>query len=516
MTDETNETTDATAGGAEDAAGLEALIQVRREKVAALREQGIEPYAPVWSPTHRLDQVVARWGDLEAGEETGEEVTIAGRLVAKRGQGKLAFGVLREAGQDLQLFVQVNALGEDGMAFFESLDVGDWVGAVGEVLATRRGELSVRPRELTLLTKGLRPLPDKWHGLKDVEQRYRQRELDLVVNDEARRTFQVRASVLRAIRDDLTGRGFIEVETPMLHPIPGGASAKPFVTHHNTLDVDLYLRIAPELYLKRLIIGGMHRVFEINRSFRNEGMSPRHNPEFTMLETYEAYADHDRVLEMTEALVQKCAMAAVGTTELSYQGREISLAGPYRRASVLELVQEATGRDDLSYDTSVDDVRALCKEHDVHIPTSGEGVGWGVGKLVVELYEALVESNLWDPTFVIEHPVETSPLARRHREKPDVTERFELIAGGREFANAFSELTDPDDQRARFEAQAAAKAAGDEEAMVVDEAYLRAMELGLPPTGGMGLGVDRLVMLLADVPNIRDVILFPTLRPEAF
>lgn len=494
----------------EQESGLDALIQVRRDKVAALRARGIEPYASSWSPTHRLDQVVARWGSIEPGEETGQDVTIAGRLVAKRGQGKLAFGVLREAGQDLQLFVQVNAIGEEAMAFFDDLDVGDWVGATGEVIATRRGELSVRPREITLLTKGLRPLPDKWHGLKDVEQRYRQRELDLVVNDQTRKTFEIRSKVLRALRDDLSGRGFMEVETPMLHPIPGGATAKPFVTHHNTLDVDMYLRIAPELYLKRLIVGGMHRVFEINRSFRNEGMSPRHNPEFTMLETYEAYADHDRVLQMTEDLVMHCAMAAVGTTELTYQGREISLKGPFRRATVLELAREATGVTDLAYDTAIDDVRALCEQHGVHVKQD-----WGVGKLVVELYEELVESTLWDPTFVTEHPVETSPLARRHRDKDHVTERFELIAGGREFANAFSELTDPDDQRARFEAQAAAKAAGDDEAMGVDEAYLRAMELGLPPTGGMGLGVDRLVMLLADVPNIRDVILFPTLKPEA-
>jgi len=295
----------------------------------------------------------------------------------------------------------------------------------------------------------------------------------------------------------------------MLHPIPGGAAARPFITHHNTLDVDLYLRIAPELYLKRLIAGGMRRVFEINRSFRNEGMSTRHNPEFTMLESYAAYDDYHDVMELTEALVQRAAIEAVGTTELTYQGRALSLAAPWRRATMLELTAEATGRPDLAYDLGVTDLRALCDEHDVTWDDS-----WGAGKLIVELYESLVEGTLWDPTFVMDHPVETSPLARAHRSDPHVTERFEPIVVGRELGNAFSELTDPVVQRERFEAQARAKAAGDEEAMVVDEAYLRAMELGMPPTGGLGIGIDRLVMILADVNNIRDVILFPTLRPE--
>jgi lysyl-tRNA synthetase, class II len=295
----------------------------------------------------------------------------------------------------------------------------------------------------------------------------------------------------------------------MLHPIPGGATARPFVTHHNALDADLYLRIAPELYLKRLIAGGMPRVYEINRSFRNEGMSTRHNPEFTMLESYEAYADYHDVMDLTEALLERSAREALGTTSLTYQGRSVSLAGPFRRVSLLELVREAVGHDDLAYTMPLADLRAVCDANEVHWEEA-----WGAGKLVLELYEALVEHTLWDPTFVLDYPVEVSPLARRHRAEPDVTERFELIMVGREHANAFSELIDPDDQRGRFEAQAAAKAAGDEEAMVVDEAYLRAMELGLPPTGGLGVGVDRLVMLLADVANIRDVILFPTLRPE--
>jgi lysyl-tRNA synthetase, class II len=376
-------------------------------------------------------------------------------------------------------------------------------------MASKRGELSVKPATLTLLGKGLRPLPDKWHGLSDTEARFRQRELDLVVNAAARRVFEIRSTVLKALRAALDERGYVEVETPMLHPIPGGAAARPFVTHHNALDVDLYLRIAPELYLKRLIAGGMRRVYEINRSFRNEGMSTRHNPEFTMLESYEAYADYHDVMDLTEALLQRAAQEALGTLDLSYRGRALSLAGPFRRATLLDLTREATGRDDLAYDLPPAELRAVCDRHDVPWQDA-----WGAGKLMLELYEALVEHTLWDPTFVIDYPTEVSPLARRHRSEPHVTERFEIIVTGREFGNAFSELIDPDDQRERFGAQARAKAAGDEEAMVLDEPYLRAMELGLPPTGGLGLGVDRIVMLLADVDNIRDVILFPTLRPE--
>jgi lysyl-tRNA synthetase, class II len=488
---------------------LDDLVATRRSKVAELRDAGVEPYPVTFDPTATLAEVRSRFDGLEPDTETGEEVTVAGRIVGKREMGKLRFLVLREDGVDLQLLCPLKALDEGSQQLIGYLDVGDWVGATGEVLVSKRGELSVKPARLTLLGKGLRPLPDKWHGLSDTEARFRQRELDLVVNPDARRVFEIRAKVLRALRAEMEERGFVEVETPMLHPIPGGAAAKPFVTHHNALDTDLYLRIAPELYLKRLIAGGMRRVFEINRSFRNEGMSTRHNPEFTMLESYEAYADYHDVMDLTEALLQRAAKDAVGTLELTHQGREVSLVGPYRRVPLLELVREATGEADLSYDDDRARLVELCDRHDV--PTED---AWGVGKLMLELYEALVEHTLWEPTFVIDYPVEVSPLARRHRSEPHVTERFELIVTGREFGNAFSELTDPDDQRGRFEAQARAKAAGDEEAMVLDEAYLRAMELGMPPTGGLGIGVDRLVMLLADVTNIRDVILFPTLRPE--
>jgi lysyl-tRNA synthetase, class II len=495
---------------ANDASKLAEIMAVRREKVTALRAAGIDPYPPRFRPTHTLIEVRDAYHTLAPQTETETVVTVAGRVVARRELGRLVFLVLRESGVDLQLFCRGNALDDASRDLLEQLDVGDWIGATGTVLTTKTGELSVGPTQLTLLGKGLRPLPDKWHGLTDTEQRYRQRELDLVVNADARRVFEIRSRVVGALRRTLQGRGFIEVETPMLHPIPGGATARPFVTHHNTLDMELYLRIAPELYLKRLIAGGMRRVFEINRSFRNEGMSPRHNPEFTMLETYSAYDDYTDVMELTEALLGAAALAATGSTEIRYQERPVSLAAPFRRATLLDLVREATDRPDLTYAMDHDQVVALCEAHDVAVDDA-----WGVGKLIVALYEHLVEPVLWEPTFVIDHPVETSPLARTHRDDPAVTERFELIVGGRELANAFSELVDPDEQRRRFEAQVAARHAGDDEAMRVDEAYLRAMELGMPPTGGLGVGIDRLVMLLADVATIRDVILFPTLRPDA-
>jgi lysyl-tRNA synthetase, class II len=488
---------------------LDEIVAGRRVKVDQLRGSGVEPYAFAFRPTATLAEVVDRYPDLEPGQETGDQVTVAGRIVARRAMGRLHFLVLQEADAQLQLFVPVKAVDEPSRDLLDLLDVGDWLGATGEVLATRTGELSVKPSTLTLLSKGLRPLPDKWHGLTDTEARFRQREVDLVVNADARRVFAVRAAVLKALRAELDDRGYVEVETPMLHPIPGGAAARPFVTHHNALDTDLYLRIAPELYLKRLIAGGMNRVFEINRSFRNEGMSTRHNPEFTMLESYEAYADYHDVMDLTEALVQRAAREATGSLELSYGGRGISLAGPFRRVPLLDLVREATGRSELSYDDDLAAWREVCDAHEVHHEDA-----WGVGKLALEVYEALVEHTLWEPTFVIDYPIEVSPLARRHRDQDHVTERFELIVAEREFGNAFSELIDPVDQRGRFEAQTAARAAGDDEAMPIDEPYLRAMELGLPPTGGLGIGVDRLVMLLADVHNIRDVILFPTLRPE--
>jgi lysyl-tRNA synthetase, class II len=502
---ESDDTTGPTEGAG---SGLADLVETRRAKVAALREAGEDPYPPSFSPTHAVTEVRERFADLEPGSETGEEVVVAGRIVGKRDIGRLLFLVIREDGADVQLFCQERVLGEDGMKRARDLDLGDWVGASGEVMTTRKGELSVSPGRLTVLGKALRPLPDKWHGLRDLEVRYRQREVDLAVNEDSRRAFEVRAAVVSSLRRELEERGYLEVETPMLHPIPGGATARPFVTHHNALDADLYLRIAPELYLKRLIVGGFPRVYELNRNFRNEGMSPRHNPEFTMLEVYRAYADYTDMMELTAALVRRAALEAVGTLDLTYLDRPISLEGPWPRRSMLDLVREAVERDDLSYETPLGELRDLCRRHHLVIEDD-----WGAGKLINELYESLVEDGLWDPVFVTDYPVETSPLARRHRSEPHVVERFELVATGRELANAFSELTDPDDQRERFRRQAAARAAGDEEAMVVDENYLTALEHGMPPAGGLGVGVDRLVMLLADVPSIRDVILFPTLRP---
>ena len=513
MTEPAEENRDAPHGpagtGVEDESKLTEIMATRRGKAERLRATGVDPYPVRFRPSHTLAEVRAAHPDLPPGTDTDDEVSIAGRVVGKREMGRLRFLVLREDAVDLQLFCPLSALDEPSRELLELIDVGDWLGASGTVMASKKGELSVRPATLTLLGKSLRPLPG-WHGVSDTELRSRQRELDLVVNQDVRRVFDLRARVLAALRAEMAERGFVEVETPMLHPIPGGAAARPFVTHHNALDVDLYLRIAPELYLKRLIAGGMRRVYEINRSFRNEGMSPRHNPEFTMLESYAAYDDYLDVMELTEALLRRAATEARGTLQLSYQGQAVSLAAPFRRVPLLDLVREATDRPELDYGTDLAVLRELCDRHEVPWETP-----WGAGKLVLELYEALVEHALWEPTFVTDYPVEVSPLARRHRRDPDVTERFELILVGREHANAFSELIDPDDQRRRFDAQARAKAAGDPEAMAVDEAYLRAMELGMPPTGGLGLGVDRLVMLLADVANIRDVILFPTLRPES-
>lgn len=499
------------ASDQDDPRHLSELIARRREKLDVWRGDGVEPY-PVGVPvSDQIPAVNAAWADkLEDGEESDHVVTVAGRIVMRRGMGKLAFLVLRERGEDLQAMVSKKVIGEEGMAQVDQLDTGDWIAVTGRVIRSRRGELSVMADGVTLIAKALRPLPDKWHGLSDTDTRYRQRYVDLIVNEDSRRVFAVRSKIMKAFRDELDDRDFVEVETPLLHPIPGGAVAKPFITHHNALDIDLYLRIAPELYLKRLIVGGMDRVFELGRVFRNEGLSTRHNPEFTMLETYEAHADHEGVMALTQALIQRAAVAATGGTVVTYGDREVDLSGDFARRPLLELTQEATGREDLSYETDLDDLRALCSEHGVPVKD-----GWGAGKLIVELYEKLVEGELWDPTFVTEHPIETSPLAHPHRDKPHVTERFELIVTGRELANGFSELSDPDDQRERFEAQAAAKAAGDDEAMVVDEDYLRALEYGMPPTGGLGIGVDRFVMLLANVATIRDVILFPTLRPEA-
>jgi len=459
-----------------------------------------------FEPTATAAELHQRFDGLEAGAETDETVTVAGRLMLRRVQGKLAFGQLQDSTGRVQLFcpAQVTERFED----FTNLNLGDWIGATGEVMKTRKGELSVKVREWVLLAPTRRPFPDKWHGISDVDTRYRQRYVDLWVTEEARRAFEARSKTLSVMRRSLDGRGFVEVETPVLQPVPGGALARPFVSHHNALDMELYLRIAIELHLKRLVVAGLERVFEIGRVFRNEGIGPRWNPEFTMLELYQAYADYEDMMRLTEQLLSEVAAEVCGTAKLTYGGRSLDLTPPWRRASLTELVAEHAGVE-VDVNMPVDELRTVAKGLDVHVEDE-----WGPGKLVLEIYEKTTEGELWGPVFVTDYPQEVSPLARAHRSKPGYVERFEAIIAGRELANAFSELTDPDEQRARFEEQARLKAAGDEEAMVVDEDYLRALEYGLPPTGGLGVGIDRLVMLLADAHNIRDVILFPTLRPE--
>jgi lysyl-tRNA synthetase class 2 len=426
-----------------------------------------------------------------------------------RSFGKLQFGTLQDVSGTIQLFVDVKAAGEEIAHGFAELDLGDWIGATGTVMTTRRGELSVKVASLQLLQKSLRPLPDKYHGIHDIELRSRRRYLDLMVNDESRHVALARTRIVTALREEFVARGYVEVDTPVLLHQATGATARPFVTEHNALDMEMYLRIATELYLKRLVVGGMERVFEIGRIFRNEGVDATHNPEFTMLEAYEAFADYSDIMNLIEGVFIGVTKNVTGGTTITYQGRELHLGGPYRRASQAELVSERLGTE-VSLDTPLSDLRGLAADNGVDFEEE-----WSVAVLLNEIYEELVEGALWEPTFVTHQPIEVSPLSRRNRDDPRLADRFELVIAGAEYCNAFSELNDPDDQRARFEVQAAAREAGDEEAHPIDEDYLLALEYGLPPTGGLGIGVDRLVMLLTDQSHIRDVILFPTLRPES-
>jgi len=487
------------------------LITERREKLAAIRAKTAVPFPNDFKPQHRALPLAQQYGEVANEELEPQEiqVSVAGRLMLKRVMGKASFGTMQDSTGRIQLFVTRDAVGEESYAEFKHLDLGDIVGAEGTLFRTKTGELSVRVTTLRLLTKSLRPLPGDHFGLADQEQKYRQRYVDLITDEAARTRFVARSRAVSSIRSYMVEHGFLEVETPMLHPIPGGANAKPFITHHNALDQEMYLRIAPELYLKRLVVGGFERVFEINRNFRNEGISVRHNPEFTMMEFYAAYWNHHDVMDFTEQVLRHAAIAATGSAAIVYNGKPVDLDKPFARLSVRQSLIEFAGLSE----AEADDKGVLA----ARIKAKGEQVHahWGLAELQFGLFEAAVEEKLWHPTFIIDYPVEVSPLARASDTDPKITERFELFMTGREYANGFSELNDAEDQAARFQAQVSNKDAGDEEAMFYDADFIRALEYGMPPTGGCGIGIDRLMMLITDSPSIRDVILFPALRREA-
>ncbi|MGP1471750.1 MAG: lysine--tRNA ligase [Schwartzia sp. (in: firmicutes)] len=481
------------------------MMQLRREKIKTFSDMGVAPFGHRYEVTHHAQDIRDHFDVLE-GEEDGPVVRLAGRLTAKRGHGKASFGELMDASGKVQIYFKYDVLGEEKYAQFRLLDIGDLIGIAGRVFKTQRGEITVIVNEFDLLAKSLRPLPEKFHGLKDVDLRYRQRYLDLIVNPEVAETFRRRTKIIRSVRRTLDEAGYLEVETPVLATLAGGAAAKPFITHHNTLDIDLYLRIATELSLKRLIVGGLERVYEIGRVFRNEGMDVRHNPEFTSVEFYQAYADYRDMMDLTEKIVLAAAKEVLGTTKITYDGQEIDLAN-VRRISMNDAVKEATGKDFLSAAT-VEEARAMADE--IGVPYEERH---GIGGILNAAFEEKVEENLMDPTFITHHPTEISPLAKRNPDDPMITDRFEFFVYGRELANGFTELNDPIDQRQRFVEQMEQRAAGDAEAHVMDEDYVTALEYGLPPTGGVGIGIDRLVMFLTDSPSIRDVLLFPTMKP---
>ena len=461
--------------------------------------------------TTTAGELKSAFDDLEAGVETQHNARIAGRLMTVRSQGKAAFADLQDGDDRIQLFANLKSLGESGMEAFNALGVGDIVGAEGEVMKTRRGELSLKVSDVTLLAECLKPMPEKWRGMTDVESRYRQRYLDLLLNPDARRAASARSDVNEAIRRFFNDRGFLEVETPLLQPIAGGAVARPFITHHNALDIDLFLRVAPELYLKRLLIGGLDRVYELNRSFRNEGVSTRHNPEFTMLEAYEAYVDYEDTMNLVEDLVRALAEAVLGSLEVTIEDRKVDLATPFRRINMFEAIAEATGRDLAGAWQSGDNQAVSEAAADLGLRTDSS---WSVGKTVAEIFEQSAEKKIVEPTFVTGFPKDVSPLAKDHRSIEGFTEHADLIIGGTEIAPIYSELNDPEEQRRRFQQQAAARSAGDEEATLADEDFLEALAYAMPPAGGFGFGVDRFLMFVLGVPSIREVVLFPTLKPE--
>jgi len=486
------------------------IIAERRAKLAALRAKG-QAYPNDFRRDALAADLHARYGAKpnDELESLGVAVAVAGRMMLKRVMGKACFATLQDMSGRIQLYVTLDAVGAEALEAFKHWDLGDIVGAAGTLFRTKTGELTVKAQSIRLLSKAIRPLPEKFHGLTDQEQRYRQRHVDLVTNDDARRTFVARSRIVQAIREFFVARGYLEVETPMMHPIPGGAAARPFVTHHNALDMRLFLRIAPELYLKKLVVGGLEKVFEINRNFRNEGISTRHNPEFTMLEFYEAYQDYRYLMDLTEALFREVAQKVVGATTVTYQGVAIDLGQPFDRLTMPEAIHKYNPQYPLASLSDPKYLRTALAPFDVEVfPTDGLGV------LQLKLFEATTEAKLVQPTFIVSYPADVSPLARASDADAAVTDRFELFVTGRELANGFSELNDPEDQAARFRAQVEAREAGDEEAMFYDADYIRAMEYGLPPTAGEGVGIDRLVMLLTDSPSIRDVILFPQLKNE--
>ncbi|WP_409273010.1 lysine--tRNA ligase [Neobacillus sp. SCS-31] len=483
-------------------------LLVRREKMNELRQKGIDPFGKKFERNANAKSLIEQYGEMEKEELEANEVSVslAGRVMTKRGKGKAGFAHIKDLTGQIQIYVRKDEVGDDQYDLFNSTDLGDIIGVEGTLFKTQVGELSIKVTEYTFLTKALRPLPDKFHGLKDVEQRYRQRYLDLIMSDESKATFVMRSLILQSMRRYLDEKGYLEVETPMMHSIAGGASARPFITHHNALDMELFMRIAIELHLKRLIVGGLEKVYEIGRVFRNEGVSTRHNPEFTMIELYEAYADYKDIMKLTENLVAHVAQDVLGTTVIKYGDYEVNLEPEWKRLHMVDAIKEYTGAD-FWKEMSVEEARALAKEHGVEITEHMQ-----YGHIVNEFFEQKVEEKLIQPTFIYGHPVEISPLAKKNDEDPRFTDRFELFIVAREHANAFTELNDPIDQRERFEAQLKEREQGNDEAHEMDEDFIEALEYGMPPTGGLGIGIDRLVMLLTNSPSIRDVLLFPLMR----